>query len=194
MSPPNQITLLRILLTPVFLLLLFSESPLNKQLAVGVFILAALTDWYDGYVARKWGYITQWGKFFDPLADKVLTSAAFISFIIIGYAEWWMVLLIVLRDICITLLRSYAELKNTPIDTSGFAKTKTLFQLFVIYYFLVAYIVQNSPEFLPILYTLSKTLATPKIMFWLMLLATFLTLATGISYLFYNWKIIKENH
>ena len=81
MSPPNQLTLLRIILTPAFALLLISDSPINKQIALVVYCLAALTDWYDGWVARRWGYITHWGKFLDPLADKVLTSAAFISFI-----------------------------------------------------------------------------------------------------------------
>src|SRR3990172_4875388 len=93
-SPPNQLTLLRILLTPVFVYFLFSDKPIDKQIALGIFIIAAITDWYDGYVARRWGYITRWGKFLDPLADKVLTSAAFFSFVVIGYAELWMVLII----------------------------------------------------------------------------------------------------
>ena len=73
---PNQLTLLRVVLTPVFALLLTSEASFNKQLSLAVFVIAALTDWYDGWVARKFGNISRWGKFLDQLADKVLSSSA----------------------------------------------------------------------------------------------------------------------
>ncbi|MDD8017879.1 MAG: CDP-diacylglycerol--glycerol-3-phosphate 3-phosphatidyltransferase [Bacteroidota bacterium] len=192
LSPPNQLTLLRILLTPVFVVLLFSESHVNKQIALIIFIVAAITDWYDGYVARRWGYITRWGKFLDPLADKVLTSAAFISFVTIGYAEAWMVWIIVMRDFLVTGLRSYAEYKNTPIDTSMFAKTKTLIQLVVIYLFLTRYIVYASPDLSLRFGPLFDTFATPHIMAMLMLIATLLTALTGILYGVSNWNILQK--
>ena len=192
MSPPNQLTLLRIVLTPVFVLLLFSESGLNRELALVVYCLAAVTDWYDGWVARRWGYVTHWGKFLDPLADKVLTSAAFISFIYIGYAEAWMVWIIVVRDLLITLLRSYSEFKDKPVETIRFAKTKTFFQLVVIYLFLVAYVVRSVPSLYSSLGYWIEIVAHKNIMFGLMLITTLLTAYSGILYLTQNRNAIKE--
>src|ERR1041385_3561530 len=91
MSLPNSLTLLRIILTPLFLALFLSDSSFSKQLSLVVFIVAALTDWYDGWVARKYGYITRWGKFLDPLADKILSSATLFSFVFLGLVDAWMV-------------------------------------------------------------------------------------------------------
>jgi CDP-diacylglycerol--glycerol-3-phosphate 3-phosphatidyltransferase len=192
MSPPNQLTLLRVLLTPVFVVLLFSASPVNREIGFGVYILAALTDWYDGYVARRWGFITRWGKFFDPLADKVLTSAAFISLAIIGYTAWWMVWVIVVRDFVITTLRSYAEFKNKPIDTSMFAKTKTLLQLFVIYVLLALYIVRGDDRISGALSAWTDAVGNPVVMYVAMLIVSLLTAWTGIMYLVNNRTILKE--
>ncbi|OYV87919.1 MAG: CDP-diacylglycerol--glycerol-3-phosphate 3-phosphatidyltransferase, partial [Ignavibacteriae bacterium 37-53-5] len=97
MTLPNQLTILRILLTPIFVALFISERLILKQVSVLVFAIAALTDWYDGWVARKLGKVTRWGIFLDPLADKVLTSAAFIAFAWLGLVQWWMVWVIVVR-------------------------------------------------------------------------------------------------
>ncbi len=191
-SPPNQLTLFRILLTPVFVYFLFLNDPMNKQIALAIFVFAAITDWYDGYVARRWGFITRWGKFLDPLADKVLTSAAFFSFVVIGYAELWMVILIVVRDFSMTLLRAYAEYKNTPINTSGFAKTKTFVQLVVIYLFLVNYIVRTSNGLNIQFGWIFDIVATPIIMYILMMVATILTVWTGVVYISTNRIILKK--
>ncbi|MBI2428228.1 MAG: CDP-diacylglycerol--glycerol-3-phosphate 3-phosphatidyltransferase [Ignavibacteriales bacterium] len=191
-SPPNQLTLLRIILTPVFVYFLFSPNPVDKQIALGIFIVAAITDWYDGYVARRWGYITRWGKFLDPLADKVLTSAAFVSFVIIGYASAWMVGVIVIRDFLITILRTYAEYKNKPINTSHFAKTKTFAQLIVIYLFLIRYIVLADENLTAQLAGVFDVVATPSIMSFMMIIVTLMTAGTGIYYFVVNWNILKE--
>jgi len=83
MTLPNQLTILRIILSPVFLLFFLSDVIWIKQFSVIIYIVAALSDWYDGWLARKFNYITSWGKFWDPLADKILTSAAFIGFAIV---------------------------------------------------------------------------------------------------------------
>lgn len=192
MSPPNQLTLLRILLTPVFVWLLFSDSPSSREIGFGVYIIAALTDWYDGYVARRWGYITRWGKFFDPLADKVLTSAAFVSFAVLGYAEWWMVWIIVVRDLVITTLRSYAEFKNKPIDTSMFAKTKTMLQLIVIYLMLIVYIVRSDAALYERFGMLVDRFGSPLIVYCSMLAVALITAWTGIMYFIGNRTILKE--
>lgn len=189
-SPPNQLTLLRIAMTPFFLVYLFSEVPLDKQIALGIFLLAAITDWYDGYVARRWGFITRWGKFLDPLADKVLTSAAFISFIYIGYAQAWMVWTIVARDFFMTFLRAYGEYRNTPINTSGFAKTKTFVQLVVIYLFLIDYIVRTSVDLNLRFGWFFDVTASPLVKGILMALTTFLTVLTALFYLSANRNTI----
>ena len=191
-SPPNQLTLLRILLTPVFVYFLFSIDPLDKQIALGIFIVAAITDWYDGYVARRWGYITRWGKFLDPRADKVLTSAAFLSFVWIGYAEMWMVVIIIIRDFLITILRTYAEYKEKPIDTSYFAKTKTFAQLVVIYLFLVRYIVYTDPALYKIVGWFFDEFRSAEMMNVMMVIVTLMTAATGFYYFVMNWNILKE--
>src|SRR5258708_7415811 len=81
MSIPNSLTILRIALTPLFVVLLFSSSSVLNEVALAVYIIAALTDWYDGWVARRYGYVSRWGKFLDPLADKVLAAAALLSFV-----------------------------------------------------------------------------------------------------------------
>ena len=91
MSLPNQLTILRILLTPVFVFLLFFDSMATRIGSMVIFTIAALTDWYDGYAARKTGGITMWGQFLDPLADKILVSSGFICFSILGYIPVWMV-------------------------------------------------------------------------------------------------------
>ena len=95
---PNQLTVLRIILTPVFYFLFRTGDPLLVHISMGVYIVAAFTDWYDGWLARKFNYITEWGKFLDPLADKILNSAAFFAFVYLDMLELWMVIIIVIRD------------------------------------------------------------------------------------------------
>lgn len=133
MSLPNQLTLLRILLTPIVALLLFSDARAALPASFIVFVIASLTDWYDGYTARKYGYVSTWGKFFDPLADKILITTVLVCFCVLGYFPSWMVAVIVVRDTLITTLRSYAIFKGTSIVTTYLAKAKTFMQMGVIY-------------------------------------------------------------
>lgn len=192
---PNSLTFLRIVLTPVFLVLFISDSPINKQISLLVFIIAALTDWYDGWVARKWGYVSRFGVFLDPLADKILSSAAIISFTALGLIDAWMVWIIVFRDILITTLRSIAEFKDQPVVTSSTAKTKTFIQYVIIYYILILYVTKTIPlldKNSPDLYNLIDNLLHPQVLFGMMLLVTFLTVWTGITYVYSNRKFIKS--
>ncbi len=191
-SPPNQLTLLRIALTPVFIAFLFSSNMLLRQLSLVVFILAVLTDWYDGWVARKWGYVTPWGRFLDPLADKVVTSAALVAFSFIGLIPAWTVWVIVIRDVAITLLRSYSEYKGKPFDTTRFAKTKTVLQFAAIYYVLILHIVQDTEYFRTHFGTLIDRLLDHSLLYSLMVFIAVVTLWTGVVYIFDNWKTIRE--
>ena len=189
---PNQLTLLRILLTPVFVLLLMSGSPLCLQLSLAVFVVAALTDWYDGWIARKMGYSSRWGKFLDPLADKILSSAALLAFVGLNLVDAWMVWIVIVRDFLITGLRSYAEYLDKPIVTTRGAQAKTFGQFVVIYYILILYVGRSIPpvygEFGPTI----DTLMHPKVLFGMMLLVTLTTAGTGIAYVFDNRKVIRE--
>jgi CDP-diacylglycerol--glycerol-3-phosphate 3-phosphatidyltransferase len=189
---PNQLTLLRILLTPVFVLLLMSGSSLYLQLSLVVFVVAALTDWYDGWIARKMGHSSRWGKFLDPLADKILSSSALLTFVGLNLVDAWMVWIVIVRDFLITGLRSYAEYLDRPIVTTRGAQAKTFGQFVVIYYILILYIGRSiSPvyqEFGPTI----DTLMHPKVLFGMMLLVTLTTAGTGIAYIFDNRKVLRE--
>jgi CDP-diacylglycerol--glycerol-3-phosphate 3-phosphatidyltransferase len=192
LSPPNQLTFLRILLTPVFVAFLFSSNALLRQLSLLVFIVAVLTDWYDGWVARRWGYVTRWGTFLDPLADKVVTSAALISFIYLNLVPAWTVWVIVVRDIAITFLRSYAEYKGKRFDTSRLAKTKTFLQFVLIYYVLLVYIALDT-EYLRYRFgDFLRTLLDHSFLYAAMLVIAAITLLTGILYIVENWKTVRE--
>jgi CDP-diacylglycerol--glycerol-3-phosphate 3-phosphatidyltransferase len=191
-TPPNQLTFLRIILTPAFLAFLLSSDPTLRQVSLLVFLIALLTDWYDGWVARRWGYITRWGTFLDPLADKIMTSAALVAFIYLNLAPPWTVWVIVVRDLLITFLRSYAEYKGKAIDATKFAKTKTFTQFVVIFYVLILYVAQDVEFFRENFGGLISSLLDYSLLYALMTLIAVLTLWTGILYLMDNWKIIRE--
>ncbi len=192
MSIPNSLTIIRILLTPLFVLLLFSESQLFKELSLLVYVLAALTDWYDGWVARKYGYTSRWGKFLDPLADKILSSAALFSFAYLRLIELWMVWIIVVRDFLITTLRSVAEWQDRPIVTSKTAQAKTFGEFIVIYYILILYVCEHVPLIQHKYASLIGSLMQAQVLFGMMLLVTISTIGTGLMYLFNNRKFLLE--
>jgi len=191
-SPPNQLTFLRILLTPVFLVFLLSSNSILRQWSLVIFILAAITDWYDGWLARRWGYVTRWGAFLDPLADKVLTSAALIAYSYLGLISSWMVWIIVIRDAIITILRSYAEYKGKPVDTSKLAKTKTFGQYVLIFYLMIFYVAQNTPSIEEQFGGIIKVLLNYSFIYSSMVIITGITLWTGIIYIIDNLKTIRE--
>ncbi len=139
---PNLLTVFRILLVPFFIYYLFQESQSYRILAFAIFLVASITDLIDGYLARKWNQETEFGKFLDPLADKVLVIGAFITFILLNeQVEIWMVFLIVLRDMLITSLRYIGIRTGKPIQTTKIAKLKTAFQMGAIVVLLTLFIV-----------------------------------------------------
>lgn len=189
---PNQLTVLRIILTPVFLFLFISDDPLMKQLSMAVFIIAAITDWYDGWLARKFNYITNWGKFMDPLADKILTSTAFFAFVYLGVLQMWMVIVIVFRDFMVTFLRLYADTKGESMTTSYMAKWKTFIQMAFIYYLLAVYTLQTVGWIYRGNEHIFRMLMNPGLISVCMLIITLLTIYTGVSYLFTNRKLLER--
>lgn len=191
MNLPNFLTMVRIVLAPVFMALFIVDNPWAKFWAMVIFITAALTDLFDGYYARKYGLSTSFGKFFDPLADKILVSLAFIAFVALGYVEMWMVLLIVLREFLITGLRTLAAYRGVLITPSWSAKLKTFLQMTSISFILV---IINARTFIPSgsrpLWLESET--PERIIFWLMLATVTITVATGIDYLWKSLYLLRN--
>ncbi len=188
---PNQLTALRIILTPLFIVLLFSQGYLNKILALVVFIVASVTDAYDGLIARKFNVVSSWGKFLDPLADKILVLSAFIAFWYMDFFPLWMLILIVLRDVVITGLRLWMMSRDTTMETSMFGKSKTVAQVVGIYVILV-FIVLHHWRLFRFLHPTLDWMANNYVLWGLMFVVTVLTVSSGIHYLHVNRAVIKQ--
>lgn len=132
LTPANMLTSLRMILAPVYLWLFSLHTWDSIILALLVFIAAAVTDLYDGRLARSRKEITKLGKFMDPLADKILVIGALVQFALMGLVNLWLVGIIVIRDVWVTTLRIAAIRKGTELKTSENAKLKTTIQLTVI--------------------------------------------------------------
>ncbi|BCA79698.1 CDP-diacylglycerol--glycerol-3-phosphate 3-phosphatidyltransferase [Desulfuromonas sp. AOP6] len=139
LNPPNVLTLGRMAAVPLLVILLLFDGPTASLWAAIVFALASLTDWLDGYLARKWDIVTVLGKFLDPLADKLLVMAALIMMIPMGRVPAWAVFVILAREISITGLRSIASAEGIVIAASPLGKYKTIFQVVAIIGLLLHY-------------------------------------------------------
>ncbi len=188
----NTLSVTRIVLSPVFLLMIISENQLMRQLSLAVFLIAAITDWYDGVIARRSGTVTNLGKFLDPLADKFLTSSAFIAYAMLDYVAWWMVIVIVCRDLLITVLRSMAEIRGAHIVTSKTAQWKTFIQMTVLYYLLLLIVGKDVGWVQSVFGSLIAQLLHADVVYGLMLAVTLLTLYTGVKYVIENRVFIMS--
>ncbi|HKX60941.1 MAG TPA: CDP-diacylglycerol--glycerol-3-phosphate 3-phosphatidyltransferase [Verrucomicrobiae bacterium] len=137
MNLPNKLTTSRIALTMVFLVAVFIEFPGNRTLALILFVVASITDWLDGAIARRRKLITNFGILMDPLADKILTCSAFIAFVGQGYVAAWMVVVVVARELTITGLRLLAASKNVVLAAERYGKHKTISQMVTVSVILV---------------------------------------------------------
>jgi len=191
MNLPTQLTVLRIILTPIYIICLLADNVHLKISAFVIFVLASLTDWYDGYAARKFGAVTRWGQFLDPLADKILILSGFICFYLFGLIPGWMVVVIAVRDILITCLRCYAICRNRSIVTQFIAKIKTSSQFFAIYFLFLYYLITlygGQGAFSGILLTIDEK----DFIFHMMSAITLLTVISGIVYLIDNRSHLRE--
>jgi CDP-diacylglycerol--glycerol-3-phosphate 3-phosphatidyltransferase len=171
---PNALTVLRLILVPVFLLALFAEGGHDstwRWIAWAIFAIAAITDRYDGHIARKRGQVTDFGKIADPIADKALTGSALIALSMLGDLAWWVTLVIMVREIGVTLLR-FAVLRYGVIAASPGGKAKTFVQIIAIGLYI---------------------LPLPDSLYWVkvgaMGLAVLLTVGTGIDYVARAWAV-----
>lgn len=144
MSLPNSLTLLRIFFVPLLVALLLTKGPNMDLWAVGVFLAAAITDLLDGYFARKRNQITRLGILLDPIADKLLTAAAFISLVELHLVPAWIVVIIIGRELAVSGLRAVASAEGFVIQASELGKTKMLFEVIAI---IVIALVPRFPSF-----------------------------------------------
>ena len=125
MNTANKLTLLRVIMIPVFLVALYWNFPFHKIVALIIFILASVTDFVDGYVARNFNQITDFGKFMDPLADKLLVISAMLWFVEAGQMAAWVVLVVLAREFAVSGLRMVAGPKGIVIAAAWSGKIKT---------------------------------------------------------------------
>lgn len=184
----NILTLSRFFLAPVFMSFALVGTPQSVTIGGILFALAALSDWADGYLARKYHEVTEHGAYLDPLADKVLTTSAFVTFYLLDIMPLWMVIVIIVRDFGITALRNLAEERGTPLETTYLAKVKTAVQMIVITCVLTMYWLSVIDEgfvatskFLEMQDGVVNLLYS-NAMWWLLFVLTLYTVATGIDY------------
>lgn len=191
LNTPNKLTLFRIILVPAFMAtLLIDDIPHNYLMSILIFLIASITDMLDGKIARKTGSITDFGKFADPLADKLLVMSAFICFIELGISNSVVAMIILTRELVITSIRLIGASKNKVISANRWGKVKTVSQMFTILvilflnYILELFSTQNIAfEFSNIFSMINNIL---------MFITVVLTVVSGIVYIYENRSLIKE--
>lgn len=175
MNIANKLTLLRIIMIPFFIYLLLSKYTL---LAFVVFSLASFTDFLDGYLARKHNLITNFGKFMDPLADKLLITSALVCFVELGVLNSWVVIIILSREFIVSIFRAIAAAEGIVIAASWWGKAKTISQMLMVILLLL-----NNYPFEWINFPMDQIL---------IVLATALTIISGYDYIVKNKQVLKD--
>lgn len=176
MNIPNQLTILRVIMIPFFVFFMLGDSigENGKWIALVIFAVASFTDLLDGYIARKYHLVTNFGKFMDPLADKLLVSAAMICLVETGQLAGWIVILIISREFIISGFRLIASDNGVVIAASYWGKFKTVFQMAM-----VALLIAD----------ISAITLVTEIVTWI---AVILTLISLVDYLVKNKGVMKE--
>ena len=191
MNLANRLTMLRILLTFVFMFFLFCQGLWAKAASLVIFMLAALSDLFDGMIAQRFNMVTDFGRLMDPIADKILVLAAFAAFVQMQLIDAWMFVIIVSREILITSLRLFALNKGKVLSAARAGKHKTVSQMTVIFailgFILLKEIVLKYSTWNPAWERIFR-----QSIFWLMVATLGLTLYSGLSYLWENRKIIAR--
>ena len=190
MAIPNILTVMRIFLTPIFIICLFSDFFGAQLWALIIFIVASITDAYDGYLARKNNMVTDTGRFLDPLADKILVSSAFISFSIMGLIDIWMVALIIFRDLFVMGLRFLMSRRGFIMITSKIAKSKTGVQVGIIIFTLLFLTLKGFNWVLLEDYLIF--INEYQLVYYLTMITVIFTVYTGYNYIQENRKAIQE--
>ena len=174
MNLPNKMTLLRIILIPVFMVVLYWGFPGATWVALAIFIIASLTDMLDGKIARKYHLVTNFGKFMDPLADKLLVCSALICLIELGQIPAWVVIIIISREFIISGFRLVASDNGVVIAASYWGKFKTVFQMTAV---------------ILLILNLEPLKLVADIVLWIAVALTVISLA---DYIYKNHKVLTE--
>lgn len=179
MNLANKITIMRVMMIPIFMIILFSDINNSNYIAAVIFAVASFTDSLDGYIARSRNMVTTFGKFIDPLADKLLVSAALISLVQMDKISSWIVIIIIAREFTITGFRTIAASEGITIAASPLGKIKTVTQLIAIIFLLI----DNFPF---------RLIGFPfdSIMIYVSL---FFTVLSGVDYLFRNKHVLETD-
>lgn len=145
---PNIVSLIRILIAPFFFFLLISDEYNKLIWALILYIVASISDFFDGWLARKFEITSKFGIHFDPFADKILVIASLLAFVVIGILELWMVIIIAIRDFGTTFLRILSEKKNFTMTTSLIAKWKTFLQMIFVNYLLIILLLSKKTNYI----------------------------------------------
>lgn len=191
MNLPNKLTVVRILLVPFFVAALLIDFPLNNLVALALFGAASLTDMFDGKIARKHGLITDFGKFADPLADKILVISALLCFVQLGLCDCVAVIIVLFREFVVTSIRLIAAAKGKVIAANMWGKVKTVTQIVAIVCVLVMQTVLDLgglgvqlPAALPSVFTVIG-----EVLIWI---STFFAVLSGVVYVAQNRQFISE--
>ena len=170
---PNILSIIRLLLGPIILYLFLAESINYKWIALLLFFIGSVTDALDGYIARAYNSVSEFGKNIDPLADKIFILSALFSlyFLIPMYVPLWMILVVVFRDILVTFIRVISSRKKIHFQTSNFAKLKTIIQSVALHICILILILYNYFNI------------NLNFIYYLMFLSTFVTFSTGADYI-----------
>lgn len=196
MNLPNKLTLLRIILVPIFVVILLLDKaiPHSYLIAGLIFGIASYTDHLDGKIARKYNLITDFGKFMDPLADKIMVISALVCFIELSLIPSWCVILIIAREFMVTSIRLVAAPKGIVIAANIWGKLKTVTQIIAIVVIMLLSYFNELSELGISLGFLTDSEAIkiyPTVNFIFIILATVITVISGIVYLMQNWDAVK---
>ena len=176
MNLANKLTIMRVVLIPIFLLVLLSPfiaEPFSRYIAVAIFVVASITDFLDGYIARSRNMVSNFGKFMDPLADKLLVCSALVAMVELNDLPAWVVIIILSREFAITGFRTLAMEANIVMAASWWGKIKTTTQMIMI---IVVLLNINGIQIIE----------------WILIaLATFFTIISGVDYIVKNKNVLK---
>jgi len=179
MNLANKLTLLRVIMIPLFVFFLLKGDPSNMAIAGGIFIFASLTDFLDGYIARSRNLVTKFGKFMDPLADKLLVMSAFVCLVELQLVPSWIVIVILAREFIVSIFRAIAASDGIVIAAGKLGKYKTTTQMIAI----ILLCFGNFPF---------NSLNIPMDQIFLYL-CTLLTILSGLDYILKNKVVLKES-
>ena len=194
MNLPNKLTVGRIALVPFFVAALLINFPLNQLVALLLFIAASLTDLFDGKIARKHNLVTDFGKFADPLADKILVLSALLCFVQLGCCDCISVIIVLFREFAITSIRLIAASKGKVVAANIWGKVKTVTQMIAIIAILVFNSTINIVNLIPlnidIIFTLENVFhIIGMVLIWI---STFFAILSGVIYIYQNREFISE--